>query len=189
MRCCFRHGSRVRVSRWLGGWGPEKFVDDSLWFAIATDPIGNGNPSSPSNSQSQSGADFPLYTMRDMVNIESRLVTEVLEFSSLHAVIGICMGGLEVFEWLVSYPIFVRKAAPIVGAPRTSGYDLLRWQTEHEVLEASQRCDCLDAGRWWLCGRPWLDIRLRIGIGYLAGQLRRVPGSPWRAAVRRSLPR
>jgi homoserine O-acetyltransferase len=138
-------GTSEQVAWWVG---PEKFVDDTQWFVIAVDPIGNGISSSPSNSTRQAGRDFPAYTMRDMVNIEYRLVTEVLDLSSLHAVIGISMGGLEVFEWLVSHPTFVGKAIPIVGTPRTSGYDLLRWQTELEVLEASQRCDCFDAGRF-----------------------------------------
>lgn len=138
-------GTSEQVAWWVG---PDKFVDEREWFVIAVDPIGNGISSSPSNSQSQGARDFPAYTMRDMVNIEYRLVTEVLDLSSLHAVIGISMGGLEVFEWLVSYPMFVRKGIPIVGTPRTSGYDLLRWQAELEVLEASQRCDCFDAGRF-----------------------------------------
>jgi homoserine O-acetyltransferase len=138
------------TSEQIGSWwvGPDKLVDDSEWFVIAVDPIGNGVSSSPSNSPGQAAGDFPTYTMRDMVKIERRLVTEVLGLSSLHAVIGISMSGLDVFEWLVSYPDFVRKGVPIVGSPRTSGYDLLRWQTELEVLEASQSCRCFDAGRF-----------------------------------------
>jgi len=139
-------GTSEQIAAW---WvGPGKLVDDSEWFVIAVDPIGNGVSSSPSNNRDRAAGDFPTYTMRDMVNIEYRLVTEVLGLSSLHAVIGISMGGLDVFEWLVSYPDFVRRGVPIVGTPRTSGYDLLRWQTELEVLEASQSCRCFDAGRF-----------------------------------------
>jgi homoserine O-acetyltransferase len=41
---------------------------------------------------------FPKFTVRDMVGSEHRLVTEALRVGHLHAVMGLSMGGMLVFE-------------------------------------------------------------------------------------------
>src|SRR5215471_2402332 len=47
--------------------GPGKALDPDKYFIIATDAIGNGLSTSPSNSKSQHGTQFPRFTIRDMV--------------------------------------------------------------------------------------------------------------------------
>jgi homoserine O-acetyltransferase len=78
---------------------------------------------------------FPKVTIRDMVESQHRLVTEVLRLSHLHAVMGISMGGMQTFQWMVSYPEFLDRAVPIVGTPRQTSYDTMLWRAE---LEATQ---------------------------------------------------
>src|SRR5215467_7321491 len=68
------------------GLGPGSYVDTTKYFVIAVDSLGNGVSCSPSNSASQHGTEFPQFTIRDMVNSEFRLATEILQLKHLHAV-------------------------------------------------------------------------------------------------------
>lgn len=107
--------------------GPGKLVDTSKYFVILADSLGNGSASSPSNSAAQAGAAFPVFTMRDIVETQYRLVTETLGLRHLHAIVGISMGGMQVFEWTVAHPGFMTRAVSIVGSPRTQPDDVERW--------------------------------------------------------------
>ena len=102
----------------------QQLVDTSRFFGISIDPFGNGVSSSPSNSKTQHGTNFPAFTIRDDVSAEYRVMTEILGLHHLHAVIGLSMGGEQTFAWSVAYPEFFDLAIPILGTPRLTTYDL-----------------------------------------------------------------
>jgi len=115
--------------------GPDGYVDPTHFFVILVDALGNGVSSSPSNSPVQPRMDFPVFTIRDMVNSQHRLLTENLGINHIRAVMGISMGGMQTFQWIVSYPEFMDKAVAIVGSPRLTAYDLLLWRSEQSAIE------------------------------------------------------
>lgn len=124
-----------RSDRWMSYIGTEAFVDTTEYFLIVADAFGNGSSSSPSNSATQPGADFPEVSIGDMVESHHRLLTEHLGISKLHAVVGISMGGMQAFEWSVAYPDFAERIVPVVGSPRLGAYDLYLWKTVLRSIE------------------------------------------------------
>ena len=125
------------TSQSLAGFvAANELVDPAKYFVIAVDAFGDGVSSSPSNSTAQPGVMFPAFGTRDMVNAEYRLATETLGLKHLHAVMGISMGGMQTFEWMVDFPGFMDVAIPIVGTPRLTGYDLLLWHAEEDALRS-----------------------------------------------------
>ena len=121
-----------------GSIGPGKLVDSNRYFVIAVDALANGVSSSPSNSKLQPRMSFPNFTLRDSVNTQHELATRILNLNHVRAVIGISMGGMQTFQWIVSYPDFMDLGIPIVGSPRLAPYDLLLWQSQLDGIMNDQ---------------------------------------------------
>lgn len=132
----------VLVTTWAGGTTEQLkssivaggLVDPAKYFVILIDALGNGISSSPSNSRTQPHMKFPHFTLRDTVNTQHELLTKTLKLDHLRAIMGVSMGGMQTFQWLVSFPDFADKAIPIVGSPQLAPYDLVHWQMQLDAL-------------------------------------------------------
>ena len=113
--------------------GPGKALDPARWFVIATDPIGNGLSTSPSNSSAQPRMRFPRFALRDMVAAQHRLLVEHLGIARLHAVVGASMGGMQALQWAVSHPTFTARIVAMTPMAKTSPWAVL-------VTEAARSC-------------------------------------------------
>lgn len=109
-------------------WVPGNIVDTTKFYLIIFDTFGNGVSSSPSNSSKQSRARFPVFTITDLVRSQHKVLTEKMNINHLVAVLGFSMGGIQSFQWSVTYPDFMDKIMPFMGTPKMSAYDLL-WIT------------------------------------------------------------
>lgn len=132
----------VLFTTWAGGtteqasgqFAPGGLIDTNKFFVVAVDAFANGVSSSPSNSKLQPRMKFPQFAMVDNVNAQHQLLTKALKIKHLYAVYGISMGGMQTFQWMVTYPDFMDKAIPVVGTPQPAPYDLILWETQNEVL-------------------------------------------------------
>ncbi len=128
---------------WFGGTtenlisfiGPGKLIDSSRYFVIAVDALGDGVSTSPSNYASQPRMQFPSLAILDMVHSQHQLAEAVLHLPHLRAVMGISMGGMQTFQWMVAYPDYMDCAIPIVGSPKLTSYDLLLWESGIHAIE------------------------------------------------------
>jgi homoserine O-acetyltransferase/O-succinyltransferase len=102
--------------------GPGKALDTENYFVIATNAIGNGLTTSPSNSIAQPGPAFPRFGIRDMVESQYRLVTGKFAIPRLFAVVGVSMGGMQALQWGVSHPEMMDALVPIVPLGRTPAW-------------------------------------------------------------------
>jgi homoserine O-acetyltransferase len=111
------------------GWwdviiGPGKCLDTDKYFIICSNIIGGckgstGPASINPYTNKPYGLDFPIITIKDMVNAQKKLVNS-MGIKQLFAVIGGSMGGMQVLQWCISYPEMVRSAIPIATTAYSS---------------------------------------------------------------------
>ena len=107
------------------GWwdvmiGPGKGLDTEKYFVICSNVIGgckgSTGPSSINPKTNEPyGLDFPIITIKDMVNAQRYLIDH-LKIEKLLTVVGGSMGGMQVLQWMFSYPNRIRSAIPIATA-------------------------------------------------------------------------
>lgn len=109
---------------WNNFIGPGKAVDTNRFFVLCANVLGGCQGSSGPLSISPVtgrpfGLTFPFVTVRDMVRAQ-KLLCDHLGLSSLYAVIGGSMGGMQVLQWGIEYPAFVRRLIPLATTARES---------------------------------------------------------------------
>jgi homoserine O-acetyltransferase len=104
------------------GWwddmvGPGKAIDTDKYYVVCSNILGGcGGSTGPSSINPATGRpyglEFPVVTIRDMVEAQRRLV-DFLGIDKLLCVTGGSMGGMQALQWVASYPERVRSVVPI----------------------------------------------------------------------------
>lgn len=110
---------------WWGDFvGPGSAFDTDHYAILCSNVLGGCMGSTGPNcinpeTQKPYGLDFPLITIKDMVNAQKKLLDQ-LGIIQIVAVVGGSMGGFQALEWSVTYPDLVRSVIPIATTSRLS---------------------------------------------------------------------
>jgi homoserine O-acetyltransferase/O-succinyltransferase len=115
-----RDAGRGRGLGWWDGMiGPGKAFDTDRFFVVSTNLLGGcrgtTGPSSTNPATGRPyGSDFPVITVADMVRAQTAFLDE-LGITSLAAVSGGSLGGMQALEWAVLYGDRVQSIIPIAS--------------------------------------------------------------------------
>jgi len=167
------HGAGIHRGQDNPGWwddmiGPGKAFDTDRYFVISSNVIGgckgSTGPSSPHPKTERPYAlDFPVITIADMVEAQRRLVDH-LGIDRLLAVAGGSMGGMQVLQWVASFPERVRSAIPIATTLKHSPQQI----AFNEVVRQSIMADPeWRQGNYYAYGQPAKGLAVARMIGHI----------------------
>ncbi len=136
--------SRNPVTGKPGWWdilvGPGRPVDTNRFFVICSNILGGclgstGPASINPKTGKPYGLDFPVITIRDMVDAQARLIDH-LGIEQLFSVIGGSMGGMQVLQWAARYGSRCFSAVPIATAALHSSQNIAFHEVGRQAVMA-----------------------------------------------------
>ncbi|MBI5177953.1 MAG: homoserine O-acetyltransferase [Nitrospinae bacterium] len=119
----YHHGADA-PGWWDGMIGRGRTFDTDRFFVISSNVLGSCKGSTgpcainPATEEPYA-LTYPLLTINDMVNAQKRLIDH-LGIKKLFSIAGGSMGGMQVLQWLASYPEMVHSAISIATTHRHS---------------------------------------------------------------------
>ena len=123
----------AKVQEKSTGWwdnmiGPGKPVDTNHFFVIGVNNLGScfgstGPMHVNPDTQHVYGADFPVVTVEDWVNAQA-LLMDKLGITTLAALMGGSLGGMQALSWTLQYPDRVRHAIVVASAPNLTAENI-----------------------------------------------------------------
>ena len=143
-----QHVANVNPVTGKPGWweimvGPGLPIDTDRFFVVCANVLGGCLGSTgPASTDPASGRpyalDFPVVTIRDMVNAQARLA-DALGIESWFCVIGGSMGGMQALQWASLHPQRVFSAIPIATAARHSSQNIAFGEVGRQAVMADPR--------------------------------------------------
>ncbi len=116
--CAGVHSLKDRKPGWWNSLiGPGKPIDTNRFFVLCANCIGGCQGSTgPKSIDPRTGQPynlaFPFVTIRDMIRSQ-KILLDSLGVTELYAVIGGSMGGMQVLQWAIEYPVYVKRIIPM----------------------------------------------------------------------------
>ncbi len=156
-----------------GGWwedliGQGKGIDTDKYFVICSNVLGGCKGSTgPSSINPQTGKpyalSFPLVGICDMVEAQKRLIDH-LGINTLLSVVGGSMGGMQVLQWMVSYPQKIRSAIPIATTLKHTPQQIAFNEVGRQAVMADP---AWKGGNYYASGPPSKGLAVARMIGHI----------------------
>ena len=145
----------------------DRPLDARRYYLIFPDNVGHGRSSKPSDGLK---SNFPHYGYRDMVDLQYRLVTQVLGIKRLRTILGMSMGGMNAWQWAGAYPEAMDGIMPVVSLPMPiSGRNLLWRRLVIDDIRSQpgwQRGNYAESPKGWSRGYALLRMMIE-GVPHL----------------------
>lgn len=129
------------------GWwdylvGPGKVIDTDRYFVVCSNVLGGCMGSTgPKETNPETGKpyglQFPVITIRDMVQAQARMLDQ-MGIDKLFCVIGGSMGAMQALEWAHRFPERVTAAVPIAGSYRHSAQNIAFHEVGRQAIMADR---------------------------------------------------
>lgn len=162
------HTGDTRAGWWDAMIGPKKALDTEKYFVVCSNVIGGCNGSTgPSSVNPKTGkaygTDFPLVSIKDMVNAQCRLINQ-LGIKKLLTVVGGSMGGMQVLQWMVSFPERIHSAIPIATTMKHSPQQIAFNEVGRQAIMADQNWN---NGHYYEASPPDKGLAVARRIGHV----------------------
>ena len=165
------------LARSEGWWdtmiGPGKPVDTDQFFVIGVNNQGScfgstGPMQTNPDTGDIYGADFPVVTVQDWVNVQARLL-DALGIETLAAVMGGSLGGMQALSWTLQYPSRVRHAVVVASAPNLTAENIAFNEVARRAIVTDPDFNGGNYGKQGVLPKRGLRIARMIGhITYLS---------------------
>jgi homoserine O-acetyltransferase/O-succinyltransferase len=164
-----RHRARDVPGWWDPLIGPGKAIDTTAHFVICANVLGGcygstGPTSLDPDTGRPYGPDFPAFGVRDMVEVQRRLIDSI-GVRSLKSVIGGSMGGMQALEWAATHPDTVRSFVAISVGARHSAWAIGLNEVARRAIMADPRWA---GGRYPAAEQPETGLGLARAIAMLS---------------------
>jgi len=162
------HSGDKKPGWWNEIIGSNKAFNTNKYFVICSNVLGGcGGSTGPSEIDPKTnkpyGLSFPMITISDMVNAQKKLIDH-LGIEKLLSVAGGSMGGMQVLQWVASYPEMLRSAIPIATALKHSPQQIAFDEVARQAIMADSNWQ---KGNYYDKAHPEQGLALARMIGHI----------------------
>jgi homoserine O-acetyltransferase len=116
------------VEAWWPGMVGEELLFDPESFIVCANVLGSCyGTTGPASVNPETGKpwlrDFPLITVRDLVNVHE-LLRKHLEIKRIHSIIGASIGGYQALEYTIMFPRLIQRLILLASGTKQTPWAL-----------------------------------------------------------------
>jgi homoserine O-acetyltransferase len=127
---------------WPGMVGEGLLFDTGRYFVVCANVLGSCyGTTGPASVNPETGKpwlrDFPLITVRDLVNVHE-ILRKHLGIKRIHSIIGASIGGYQALEYTIMFPGFIQRLILLASGTKQTPWALAFSESMRLAMEADQ---------------------------------------------------